>query len=224
MGVHEGHRERKRKQYLQSGLDSFADHEALELLLFYAIPRRNVNGLAHTLLETFGSLQGVLNASVQELEQVPGVSRNTAVLLRLVPELQRRACRKKKRERILNTPEKCGAYLLSLLGDEKREVMYQLCLDGKCKLLSAQVLSQGDMDSAHLSTRELLRNALGCGATGVVLGHNHPSGVALPSEQDCVATLRAKETLASVDIRLLDHIVVADGDFVSMAQSGYLTR
>ena len=224
MGAHDGHRQRKRNQYLRFGLDSFADHEALELLLFYAIPRRDVNGLAHTLLDTFGSLQGVLNASQQDLEQVPGMGSGAAALLRLVPELDRRANRKEKRPRILNTPEKCGAYLLRLLGDEHREVMYQLCLDGKGKLLTAQVLSYGDMDSANLSTRQLLRNALSCGACAVVLGHNHPSGVALPSEADCVATLRAREALSAVDIRLLDHIVVADGDFVSMAQSGFLTR
>ncbi len=224
MGIHDGHRARKRAQYLRHGLDSFADHEVLELLLFYAIPRRDVNDLAHTLLATFGSLENVFAASDQELRAIPGMGEGAATLLRLIPDVQRRLRRQGKRERVYNTPEKVGGYLLRMLGDERQERLYMLCLDGKGKLLGEKVLSTGDGVSTALPQRQVVNFALSCGATAVVLGHNHPSGVALPSEEDRVSTLQAEEILRSVDVRLLDHIVVADGDYVSMRQSGYLTR
>ena len=222
MGIHDGHRARKRAQYLRHGLDSFADHEVLELLLFYAIPRRDVNDLAHTLLATFGSLENVFAASHEELRAIPGLGEGAATLLRLIPDLQRRLRRQGKRERVYNTPEKVGGYLLRVLGDERQEQLYMLCLDGKGKLLGEKVLSTGDGVSTALPQRQVVNFALSCGAVAVVLGHNHPSGVALPSEEDRVSTLQVEEILRSVDVRLLDHIVVADGDYVSMRQSGYL--
>ena len=222
MGVHDGHRARKKQQFLRHGGDSFADHELLELALFYAIPRRDTNELAHRLLEQFGSLKNVMTAPVEELQKVEGVGENTAILLHLMPELGKRAIQSMPKERNLGSVEKCGNYLLRLLGGETREVLYQLCLDGKGKLLLCRRLSQGDMDSAALSVRQVVNNALSCGASAVVLGHNHPSGVALPSEEDRAVTLRVRDALKTLDIRLLDHIVVADGDYVSMAQSGFL--
>lgn len=222
MGIHDGHRARKRAQYLRHGLDSFADHEVLELLLFYAIPRRDVNGLAHTLLATFGSLENVFAASPEELRAIPGLGEGAATLLGLIPDVQRRLRRQGKRERVYNTPEKVGGYLLRVLGDERQEQLYMLCLDGKGKLLGEKVLSTGDGVSTALPQRQVVNFALSCGAVAVVLGHNHPSGVALPSEEDRVSTLQVEEILRSVDVRLLDHIVVADGDYVSMRQSGYL--
>lgn len=222
MGIHDGHRARKRAQYLRHGLDSFADHEVLELLLFYAIPRRDVNDLAHTLLATFGSLENVFAASPEELRAIPGLGEGAATLLGLIPDVQRRLRRQGKRERVYNTPEKVGGYLLRVLGDRRQEQLYMLCLDGKGKLLGEKVLSTGDGVSTALPQRQVVNFALSCGATAVVLGHNHPSGVALPSEEDRVSTLQVEEILRSVDVRLLDHIVVADGDYVSMRQSGYL--
>ena len=222
MGAHDGHRARKKQQFLRHGADSFADHELLELVLYYAIPRRDTNELAHRLLEQFGLLENVFLAPVEELQKVEGIGESAALLLHLMPELMKRAQKTRPKERNLNSPEKCGNYFLRLLGGETREVLYQLCLDGKGKLLLCRQLSQGDMDSAALSVRQVVNNALSCGASAVVLGHNHPSGVALPSEEDRAVTLRVRDALKTLDIRLLDHIVVADGDYVSMAQSGFL--
>ena len=222
MGIHDGHRSRKRQQFLQHGADSLADHELLELALFYAIPRRDTNELAHRLIGQFGSLQNVFLAPLEELQKVEGVGESAAILLHLLPEIVKRANQKPNRERNLGSVEKCGTYFLRLLGGEHREVLYQLCLDGKGKLLACRQLSAGDMDSAALSVRQVVNNALTCGASAVVLGHNHPSGVALPSEEDIAVTLRVRDALKTLDIRLLDHIIVADGDYVSMAQSGFL--
>ena len=221
MGLHDGHRARKKALFRQSGLDGFADHEVLELVLYYAIPRRDTNETAHRLLQKFGSLQNVFSAPAEELAKVEGVGENAALLLTLLPAAVRRG-RSGGRERVLNSVDKCGRYFLELLGGERQEALYEACLDAKGKLLSCKKLAQGSADSAVLSVRQVVENALLCGASGVVLAHNHPSGIALPSESDRAATLWIRDALKPMDIRLLDHIIVADGDFVSMNQSGYL--
>ena len=170
----------------------------------------------------FGSLEGVLNASLEELQSVEGVGENAAILLSLLPAISRRAMRTTGREKILNSVERCGKYFLDLLRHERREILYQVCLDGKGKLIMCKKLSEGNADSAAFSVRQVVETALVSDASIVVLGHNHVSGVALPSESDCVATRRVREALRAVDVQLMDHIIVSDNDFVSMNQSGLL--
>ena len=211
MGLHDGHRQRMRQQFLSHGPQSMADHELLELALFYAIPRRDTNETAHRLLEQFGSLDRVLTAPEQELEQVEGVGQNAAVLLRLIGAMGDRARQPGREEKIVASVDQAGAYFLRLLDGQRTEQLYQLCVDGKGKVLSCRVLSQGQADNALLS-----------GASGVFLAHNHPSGVALPSRADVQATVQVRDALKRLDIRLIDHIIVADGDYVSMASSGLL--
>ena len=212
MGLHDGHRQRMRQQFLSHGPQSMADHELLELALFYAIPRRDTNETAHRLLEQFGSLDRVLTAPEQELEQVEGVGQNAAVLLRLIGAMGDRARQPGREEKIVASVDQAGAYFLRLLDGQRTEQLYQLCVDGKGKVLSCRVLSQG----------QAVENALLSGASGVFLAHNHPSGVALPSRADVQATVQVRDALKRLDIRLIDHIIVADGDYVSMASSGLL--
>ena len=222
---HQGHRARKKRQFRDFGLDAFADHEALELLLFYAIPRQDTNPLAHELLNRFGSLSAVMDASVEELTAVSGMGENTALLLHLVPALARRAAMPPSgRAVILNSLSAVGRYLLQRYAGEVREVVYELCLDQKGKLLACCRVAEGSGASADFNVRTVLMNAIRCGASVVVLSHNHPSGLALPSPADQAATDRVQRALDTVGIQLLDHIVVADGDFVSMAQNGQLRR
>ena len=223
MGIHDGHREKMRQRFLKSGLDAFADHEALELLLYYAIPRRDTNPIAHALMERYGPLSAVLAAPVEDLKKVEGVGESAAILLKLAPQLYRKAkMSDAEQETILSSVERVGAYLLERFAGEKNEVVYQLCLDRKGKLLVCKKLGEGGVTSADLDIRRLVENALLTGASAVVLAHNHPSGVALPSRDDYAATDRAKTALAVVGVALTDHIIVADGDFVSMADSGYI--
>ena len=223
MGIHDGHREKMRQRFLKSGLDAFADHEALVLLLYYAIPRRDTNPIAHALMERYGSLSAVLAAPVEDLKKVEGVGESAAILLKLAPQLYRKAkMSDAEQETILSSVERVGAYLLERFAGEKNEVVYQLCLDRKGKLLVCKKLGEGGVASADLDIRRLVENALLTGASSVVLAHNHPSGVALPSRDDYAATDRAKTALAVVGVALTDHIIVADGDFVSMADSGYI--
>ena len=212
-----------RQRFLSGGLEQFADHEALELLLYYAIPRRDTNPIAHALMERYGSLSAVLAAPVEDLKKVEGVGESAAILLKLAPQLYRKAkMSDAEQETILSSVERVGAYLLERFAGEKNEVVYQLCLDRKGKLLVCKKLGEGGVTSADLDIRRLVENALLTGASAVVLAHNHPSGVALPSRDDYAATDRAKTALAVVGVALTDHIIVADGDFVSMADSGYI--
>ena len=224
MGIHDGHREKMRQRFMTGGLDAFADHEILELLLYYAIPRRDTNPIAHALMERYGSLPAVLAAPMEDLKRTEGIGESAAVLLHLVPQVCRRArLAQVGEDQVLNSSERAGAYLLECFDGESREVIYQLCLDRKGKLLACKRLGEGNVASADLDVRRLVENAILTGASAVILAHNHPSGVALPSDGDYTATMRVRAALNAIGIELADHIIVADGDFVSMANSGYLS-
>lgn len=222
MGIHDGHRDKMRRRFLSTGLDGFADHEALELLLYYAIPRRDTNPIAHALIERYGSLSAVLAAPVEDLRKVEGIGESAAILLKIVPQISRKASLAAAGETVMNTADQAGEYLLELFAGAGREMLYQLCLDQKGKLLACKQLSEGSANSTELNIRRMVENAILTSASGVILSHNHPSGIALPSQDDFSTTEQARSALATIGVRLLDHIIVADGDFVSMADSGFL--
>ena len=223
MGIHDGHREKMRQRFLKSGLDGFADHEALELLLYYAVPRRDTNPIAHALMERYGSLSGVLSAPAEDLKRVEGIGESAAILLKLAPQVCAKArIAEIEKETVLSNVERVGAYLLERFSGETHEVIYQLCLDRKGRLLVCKRLNEGGVAAAEMDLRRIVENAILSHASEVILAHNHPSGIALPSAEDIAATMQAKSALATIDVNLVDHIIVADGDFVSLAQSGYL--
>ena len=224
MGIHDGHREKMRRRFQETGLEGFADHEALELLLYYAIPRRDTNELAHRLLARYGSLSALLQAPIEDLRRVEGVGESAAVLLKLVPAVVYKAQRSAGQETVLNSTEKAGRFLLSCFAGERNEVIYQLCLDRKGKLLARKRLSEGGSAAAELNIRRLVENALLSSASAVILSHNHPSGIALPSREDYATTQQAQDALRTIGVELLDHIIVAEDDYVSLADSGILRR
>ena len=225
MGVHDGHRDRLRQKFAEHGLDPFADHEILELLLFYAIARRDTNTIAHQLLKRFDSLEGVLSAAPESLCQVEGIGEQTALFLRLMGQLQRRLRLKEERApAILNSTQAVGDYFMKRFDCEQLEVLYQVCLDAKGKVLKCCRLSEGTSAAADVNIRRVVEYALRYNATAVILAHNHPSGVALPSREDIVATAQIESALGAIGVTLVDHIIVADGDFVSMAENGTLRR
>lgn len=222
MGMHDGHRERLRRRYLTAGLDALDDIQVLEFLLFFTIPRKDTNPIAHRLLEHFGGLASVLEATPAELQQVEGVTALSAVLLSLFPAVAKRHLRERDNPgEILDTFSKCGYYLLPYFFGERDEVVYLLCLDGKLKVRNCRLMYRGSVNNVLISARRLAETALACGATYVVLAHNHTSGIALPSQDDEAATRRIRDALSGVGIQLIDHIVVANDDFVSMAESGF---
>ncbi len=222
VSIHKGHRERLKQQFLERGLENFTDIQVLELLLFYAIPQKDTNPIAHALLDHFGRLSNVLDADVEELKKIPGISDHSATLLALVTQL----CRyyqvdSAQKMEILTNLEECGAYLVPRFFGRTEEVVFLLCLDAKCKVLCCKEVGQGSVNSASISIRKIVETALASNATTVVLAHNHPSGVAVPSNEDVLTTRRVAAALSAVEVHLADHVVVAEGDYVSMVQSGY---
>ena len=222
MAMHDGHRQRLKDRFRQEGLDHFSDVQVLELLLFYCIPRIDTNPLAHRLLEQFGSLSQVLEAPVAELEKVEGMGANAATFLSLITSVGRYyLVNRAAQNTVLHTTEKCGQYLVSHFYGRRNETVFLLCLDAKCKLLCCREIGEGSVNSAGIPVRRIVETALAANATAVVLAHNHPSGLAMPSPEDVFTTRRLAAALDTVEVVLADHIVVADDDFVSMVQSGY---
>ena len=152
------------------------------------------------------------------------VGENAAVLVRLVGDMALRARCSSLPQKVLNSPDRTGADFMELLAGEKKEMLYQVCLDAKGKLLTCRCISKGSVAASPVSVHQVVENALYAGASSIILAHNHPSGVALPSQQDLLVTRQIQEALSPLNIRLADHVVVADSDYVSMAESGLLAR
>lgn len=223
MPIHDGHRKRLRQRFLAEGLEHFTDVQILELLLFYCIARQDTNPIAHRLLERFGSLSQVLEAPVEELCKVEGVGENTAVYLRLITQAGR--CYMKDRvskTKVLPTLESCAEFLQPYFFGQNIETVYLLCLDAKCRLLCCRKLSEGNVNSTELSIRKIVETALAANASSVLLAHNHPGGIAIPSYADIRTTMNVASALKAVEVQFIDHLVICDDDYVSLMQSGYL--
>lgn len=223
MGVHDGHRDRLRARFSEHGLDNFNELNALELLLFYAIPRRDTNEIAHALLACFGSLEGVFLASERELLQVPGIGTNAAALIRLVPQLMKKSAlsRPNRREAIMNSSD-AGRYFIPRFMYEQDEVVYLLCLDAQKRVIKCAEMGRGVVNCVETSIRRIVETALKYKSSSVILAHNHPDGLALPSSEDDMVTKQVNTALALVGVSLEDHIIVAGDDFVSFADSGIM--
>lgn len=219
--MHDGHRARLRQRFLQGGLDGFDDLAILEFLLCFAIPRRDTNPIAHALIDRYGSLSAVLEAPAADLQQVEGVGESAAILLTLLPAVARRhMIQRAEIGTVLDTTTKCGEYLLPRFFGERDEVVWILCLDAKLTAVDCRLLARGGFNTVAVSARKVVEAALRCNAASVVLAHNHPGGIAVPSAEDARTTDQLRAALRAVGIELADHVVVAGGDFVSMASSG----
>lgn len=218
---HKGHRIRVKNEFLARGLAGMPDHKALELLLFYSIPQGDVNLLAHRLIDAFGSLSGVFNATKEQLLAVNGVGEHTACLIKLVTALGGRyLADRSSLGDILDTTELLGDYLSAEFFGQRDEIVVILCLDAKCKVLQCQKVSEGTVDSTQLSIRKMMEIALACNASQVVLAHNHTSNIAMPSQEDILTTQIAYDALRQVDIQLRDHIIFAYDDYISLRDTG----
>ena len=221
MSIHDGHRQRLKNRFLRDGLDNFEELQVLELLLFYCIPRQDTNPIAHRLLDHFGSLTQVLEAPPEELKKVSGIGDNVATFLALITSVGRYyLVNRISSVKILQDPVSCGHYLLPRFFGRRNETVFLLCLDAKCKVLCCKEVGEGSVNSAAVPIRRIVEMALSANATSVVLAHNHPSGVAVPSGEDIQTTRRLALALSAVEITLADHIIVADDEFVSLQQSG----
>lgn len=218
---HDGHRVRLKRRFLKTGLDDFEPHNVLELLLFYSVPRKDTNPLAHRLIDYFGSLSAVFDAKPEELMQVEGVTENTAALLSMIPQISRRYLEEKADS--LNAVGgilDIGTYILPKFVGRNIETVMLLGLDNKNKVISCGIIAEGESSSAQISKRKVVEEAIRSKATRVVLAHNHPMGFAIPSVDDVYMTGEVYSLLKPIGIELMDHIIIAGDDFVSMAASG----
>lgn len=222
--VHEGHRERMRNKYVNKGIEVFEQHEILEMLLFYAIPRKNTNDIAHRLLEACGSLSAVFDAPIDILMQ-QGLSYNAAVLLHMIPDLSRAYQSDKfdNEEKII-TDENIGKKMVHLFAGKNEECVYAFFLDAKGKEKYSGIISKGDASSAPLFSKDIVGIAARCKAVTVIIAHNHPSGVAFPSRADLEATADIADALDTIGIHLADHIIVADRDYISLSSTPPFSR
>ena len=223
--LHEGHRKRMKERFIKSGLDDFAPHNILELLLFYSIPRGDTNPVTHRLIDTFGSLSGVFDATPEELAKVDGVGENSAILISMIPQIARKYLEDKAdTANIVGGCSDIGAFLLPKFVGRTNEALMMVSIDNKNKIISCSVVAEGTVDSAKVSRRKIMEEAMKVKATRVILAHNHPCGVAVPSSEDVVMTKEIGRLFAQVGIELVDHIIVANDDYVSMAASGFAIK
>ena len=216
--IHQGHRGKMRQRFLKSGLEGFADHEALELLLYYAIPRRDTNPIAHRLIERFGSLPAVLEAPARELMQIEGVGENVARLLKVTQAMRCRCTQQQtaRQKVVLNSSLKAGEYLCSLLQGRETEALLLVCLDAGKAVRHCEQLESGVSDSISTTLRQIAQLCVNRNVHDIILAHNHPSGLVHPSREDIVMTRKAQDFLQEIGVNLLDHFVITDKEFYSM--------
>ena len=220
--IHAGHRQKMTDRFFHDkGFENFADHQILELLLFYAHSRKDTNPIAHNLLDTFGSLKGVLEARPEQLMQVPDVGKQAATLISMVVPLTRvwHRCAMDEPTRISNSRE-AEDYCLSILAGERTERFYVISLNAKCNVLGRRKISEGSLSEVSAYPRMVMETALNYNAHSVLLCHNHPGGTCAPSPEDIASTLQLQRLLNGVGILVLDHIIVANDRTYSMIQHG----
>ena len=220
---HLGHRQRLRERFCATGLDGFASHEVLELVLSYAIPRQDTNPLAHRLVEHFGSLHNVIDASVESLMRVEGIGERTAVLLALFSQMERKTGESRLMARqVLDNHEDVERCCVQLLKGCKVEHFYAICLNGQFEVLAKTLIAKGSISDVPAYPRIVADFALQHNAHAVVVCHNHPGGTLTPSPADVGATIRLHAVLEDLEVRLIDHILVANGQAVSIMNAGLM--
>lgn len=218
-GVHQGHRQRMKERFLSGGLDSFSDHEILELLLFYGLPYRNTNDLAHTLVARYGSWIQAVGASYEDLLTVPGVTPHVATLLTLMGQAARRYYRDYTGAiHQLYDAQTVAEHVIPYFIGEREESVLLVSLDNKRKHLNTTCIFRGSVNSAQFNVRLAVEQALRDNATQIVLAHNHPNGFAFPSKADIQTTKYVMDILRPLDIRVVEHAIVAEGDCLCMSQ------
>ncbi len=217
------HRKRLRDRFLRYGLDSFADYEAVELLLTLAIPRKDVKEQAKRSIERFGSFRGVLDASVEELREVEGLGNVAPIALHVVREAATRYLRQKSQTSFsLERPETLFDYCRSSLGALSYEAFRVIYLDSACKILGDDLIEEGTVDRAAVYPRRVMDAALRKKAAVLAFTHNHPNGDVRPTEQDKVLTRALVLAATTLQIKVLDHVIVSKDTVFSFRQEGLL--
>ncbi len=215
---HENHRARLRETFRKSGVDGMPDHNLLEFLLFYSIPRKDTNELAHNLILTFGSLNRVFDATYEQLLEVDGIGESSALLISMIPSICRRYVESSQAGKVnlAETQDAIDYVKKKFYGNNKLESFYVLCLDAVGNLLNCCKVGEGNAGTVVIDKRTVLETVLRNGAYKVIFAHNHPNGIAVPSRDDLDLTREFALLFGGVGLKLADHIIVAGDDAISL--------
>lgn len=216
---HSGHRQRLKSRVQKDGLANFEMHNILELLLFYTIPRADTNEIGHRLLQEFGSFANVLNATPEALMRVHGIGRESALFLHMLPQVFRiyeESAR--KTERKVKDLSDIANYISPYFVGLEKEVLYVVCLNAKNVIIKSICTAEGHSSQVDADIRRIVSEVLNCNAAGVVLAHNHPSGILQPSTDDYKTTRRIADALNAIDVPLLDHLIFAEDRFEPLSK------
>ena len=222
-GIHKEHRARVRKKFRDNGFTGFAEHEILELLLYYCVPRKNTNDLAHKILDKYKTLANVFDAPVEELMKETGISEVTATLLSMIPKLSKIYERSKwSRDVCLESTEMTGEFAISMFKDSQNEEFALICLDANRCVHWSGIIIRGSIDRTEAYPRVVVDEVLKHKAIKVVFTHNHPNGTLAPSLADKTATDALVKILDGIGIEVLDHIIVSGARYFSMKEMGFI--
>ena len=211
--LHEGHRQRLKNRFLESGLDDFQPHNILELLLFYSIPRKDTNDIGHELIEKFGSLSAVFDANVEDLVQVDYITENSATLIKLIPALSRAyLIDKNSHIKQFSNIEYIKKFLLGLFHGEKTEKVYVFFLSNGFDLLGYEKVHDGSVNSSSLDARRVIELVFKYNASMIMIAHNHPNGTAFPSMEDITTTGQLSTIFAPFSVPIVEHFIVNEVD------------
>ncbi len=219
-GEHTGHRKRLKKKFIENGLDVFEPHEALEMFLFYAIPRKDTNPLAHRLLDRYLNLGGVCDAPIDELINEFGLSESAAIYLKMIPEMSRLYYESKLScDNIIEVENIGEKFKIKFIG-RTNEAVALILGDAKGKMIYFDIVSKGSINSSDVPIRKIVDLSLRHNAKTAFIAHNHPSGSAFPTTEDIETTRVLRETLESIGVILVDHFIITEDDYISLRESG----
>ena len=224
--IHKDHRRRVRKKFMENGLDGFAEHEVLELLLFYCYPRQDTNEIAHNMINEYGSLYNLLEADAKDIMNRCGKTESIAVLISLIPKLANLYFRSKweRQPLIMDNVKTAGRYAVSLFVGRTNEVLYAVLLDSRMRLNHVSLVAEGTLGETAVYPRKIVEEILKHQAASVILAHNHPSGTSEPSRADVETTQKIKDGLNFLSIKTTDSIIVAGDTYYSFASHGEIVH
>lgn len=224
--LHKNHRQRLKKRFLMNEFESFEEHNILELLLFYSIPRKDTNNIAHRLIDTFGSISGVFDAGYEELLQVSGIGEQSATLIKMISTCTRVYYEdKQRRYKKYDSVTKLMKFFAPKFIGMDKELLYAAYFDNTNKLASCDKISEGTFDHTQINIEKIVKKSYAYKCKNIVIAHNHPTGIAVPSTSDQIATIELKKALNLLNINLVDHIIVGKNlDTMSMKEHGYMNE
>ncbi len=216
----EGHRQRLREEFLNGGFENMPDHKLIELLLTYAIPRKDVKEISYELLNTFGTLENVFNADISSLISVKGIGQNSAVLIKMYGALNKRISNNKNIDIVkLDSVENIKKYYKSILICENVEQFYVTTLNNSNEIINTHLCNEGTVNYSSINVRKIVEFIIKDSASSIVVAHNHPNGYCEPSKQDLSFTMKLRKYLDELNVNLIDHVIVGESDVLSMRNS-----